>query len=213
MASPDASGSSVVSRVSSSDADVVGDVLVLLGELVDPALPGAGVLGQVAERDARLEQVLELAEQRQRGLGAGRLGDVVRDRRPVGHRGDVELGARVLEHADDAGRPFVRRLLELEPVHQLGLGGGAGDRDRPGVRSVREQRPEGDHQPAAEVVAGREQLGAELAPLHVRLDAAQQDDVAVEVGRRGDRERGAGPGDPPVSGRSVPTIGRLTWKS
>ena len=33
-------------------ADVVGDVLVLLGELVDAALPGAGVLGQVAERDA-----------------------------------------------------------------------------------------------------------------------------------------------------------------
>ena len=79
--------------------------------------------------------------------------------------------------------PFVRRLLELEPVHQLGLGGGAGDRDRPGVRGVGQQRAEGDHQLAAEVVAGREQLGAELAPPHVGLDAAQQDDVAVEVGR------------------------------
>ena len=33
-------------------ADVVGDVLVLLGELVDAALPGPGVLGQLAERDA-----------------------------------------------------------------------------------------------------------------------------------------------------------------
>ncbi len=109
--------------------------------------------------------------------------------------------ARVLEHADDAGRPFVRRLLELEPVDQLRLGGGAGDRDRPGVRGVGEQRAEGDHQLAAEVVAGREQLGAELPPLHVRLDAAHQDDVAVEVGRRGDRELGAGPGDPPVPGR------------
>ena len=32
-------------------ADVVGDVLVLLGELVDAALPGARVLGEVAERD------------------------------------------------------------------------------------------------------------------------------------------------------------------
>src|SRR5688500_15734172 len=36
--------------------DVVGHVLVLLGELVDPALPRPGVLGQVAERDAHLEQ-------------------------------------------------------------------------------------------------------------------------------------------------------------
>ena len=51
---------------------------------------------------------------------------------------------------------------------------------------------------AAEVVAGGEQLGAELAPAHVRLDAADQDDVAVEVGRRGDRELGARPGDPAV---------------
>ena len=106
-------------------ADVVGDVLVLLGELVDAALPGAGVLGQVAERDADLEQVLELADQRQRGLGARRLGDVVGDRRPVGDRGDVEPHARVLEDPDDAGGALVRRLLELEPVDQLGLGGGA----------------------------------------------------------------------------------------
>ena len=124
-------------------ADVVGDVLVLLGELVDAALPGAGVLGQVAERDADLEQVLELAEQRQRRLGARRLGDVVRHRRPVGHRRDVEPHAGVLEDADDAGRPLVRRLLELEPVDQLGLGGGAGDRDRPGVRGVGEQGARG----------------------------------------------------------------------
>ena len=49
---------------------VLGDVLVLLGELVDAALPGAGVLGQVAERDADLEQVLDAAEQGQRRLRA-----------------------------------------------------------------------------------------------------------------------------------------------
>ena len=129
--------------------DVVGDVLVLLGELVDAALPGAGVLGQVAEGDAHLEQVLELAEQRQGGLRARRLGDVVGDRRPVGHGRDVEPDAGVLEDADDAGGPFVRRLLELEPVDQLGLGGRAGDRDRPGVRGVGEQRAQGDHELAA----------------------------------------------------------------
>ena len=75
-------------------ADVVADLLVLLGQLVDAALPGPGLLGQVAERDADLEQVLELAEQRQRGLGARRLGDVVRDRGPERHRRHVGLRAR-----------------------------------------------------------------------------------------------------------------------
>ena len=95
--------------------------------------------------------------------------------------------------------PFVGRLLELEPVHQLGLGGRAGDRDRPGVRGVGEQRAQGDHELAAQVVAGREQLGAELAPAHVRLDAAHQDHVAVQVGGEATAMLGAGPGDPAVA--------------
>ena len=59
--------------------------------------------------------------------------------------------------------------------------------------------PEGDHELAAEVVAGGQQLGAELAPAHVRLDAAHQDHVAVEVRGRGDRDLGARPGDPAVA--------------
>src|SRR3954452_16471493 len=63
-------------------ADVLGDVLVLLGQLGDAPLPGAALLGQVAERDAGLQQVLDLAEQREGGLGAGRLGQVVGDRGP-----------------------------------------------------------------------------------------------------------------------------------
>jgi hypothetical protein len=67
------------------------------------------------------------------------------------------------------------------------------------VGGVREQRAESDHQLAAEIVTGGEQLGAELAPAHVGLDAADQDDVAVEVGRRGDRDPGRGPGQPAVA--------------
>ena len=35
------------------------------------------------------------------------------------------------------------------------------------------------------VLVGGQQLGAELAPAHVGLDAVDQDDVAVQVGRRG----------------------------
>ena len=59
-----------------------------------------------------------------------------------------------------------------------------------------------------------EQLGAELPPAHVRLDAAQQDHVAQRA-RAGEQT------DSWVDGQvirrmpssSVPTAGRLTWKS
>jgi hypothetical protein len=67
------------------------------------------------------------------------------------------------------------------------------------VGGVGQQRPEGHHQLSAELVAGGKQLRAELAPPHVRLYAAEQDDVAVELGRRGDRDLGAGPGEPAVA--------------
>ena len=134
------------------------------------------------------------AEQRERGLRAGRLGDVVGDGGPVGDRRDVEALAGVLEDADDAGRSLVGRLLQVEPVDQVGLGGGAGDGDRPGVRGVGEQRTQRDDELGPEVVAGGEQLGAELPPAHAGLDAADQDHVAVQVRRRGDRDLGRGPG-------------------
>ena len=94
-------------------------------------------------------------------FGHGGCGDVVRDRGPERHRRDVEPRAGVLEDADDAGRALVRRLLELEPVDEVGLGRRAGDRDRPGVRGVGEQRAEGDHQLAAELVGRRPSSSAQ----------------------------------------------------
>ena len=84
------------------------------------------------------------AQQGQRRLGARRLGDVVRHGGPEGDRRDAEPGARVLEDPDDAGRPLVGRRLQLEPVDELGLGGVAGHRDRPGVRGVGQHRAQGD---------------------------------------------------------------------
>ena len=53
-----------------------------------------------------------------------------------------------------------------------------GDRDRPGVRGVGQQGAQRHHQLGAELLGGGQQLGAELPPAHVRLDAAQQDHVA-----------------------------------
>ena len=49
--------------------DVLGDLFVLLGELVDPVLLGSCVVEQVAERDVHAEEVLELDDERERRLG------------------------------------------------------------------------------------------------------------------------------------------------
>ncbi len=104
IASPLASGSSAVSTASSSCATYAAISSSSLGELVDADLPGAGLLRQVAERHGDVEQVLDPREQRERGLGARRLGDVVRYGGPQRHRRDAGRGARVLQHADDPGR-------------------------------------------------------------------------------------------------------------
>ena len=62
-------------------------------------------------------------------------------------------------------------------------------------------------------VARGEQLGAELPPPHVGLDAADQHHVAVQVG--GEATAICVEGQVirrcPIS--SLPTSGRLTWKS
>jgi hypothetical protein len=51
------------------------------------------------------------------------------------------------------------------------------------VTGIGQQRPQGHHKLPTELVARREHLGRELPPPHVRLDAPDQDHVAVEVGR------------------------------
>ncbi len=66
------------------------------------------------------------------------------------------------------------------------------------MRRVGEQRADRHDQLSAELVAGSEHLGGELPPAHVGLDPADQDQVAVEVRRRGHRDPGARPGQPPV---------------
>src|SRR5680860_1888201 len=86
---------------------VVANLFVLLGELVHATLPGLCLLRQVAARDAHLEQLLDLTEQRQCGLQAWWLGDVVGDGSPERHGRHVHLDAGVLEHPDDPCRPLV----------------------------------------------------------------------------------------------------------
>jgi len=63
------------------------------------------------------------------------------------------------------------------------------------VRGVGQECAEGDDELPAELLDGTHQLGAELAPAHRRLDAADQDNVAAQVGRRGDGDPRRGPRD------------------
>ena len=78
-------GSSAVVLALLQRADVLGDLGVLAGQLVHPGLPGAGLLGEVPERHGRSSRS-STREQGQGRLGARRLRDVVRHRRPEASR-------------------------------------------------------------------------------------------------------------------------------
>src|SRR5207249_8330079 len=77
--------------------------------------------------------------------------DIVGDRGPQAHGRDARLIARIVQHADDAGRALVPRTLQPEALDQLGIGRTPGYGRGPRVRHVREQRAERDHQLDAEV--------------------------------------------------------------
>ena len=138
---------------------------------------------QVGQRNLDVEHVLDAAQQRHRRLRVGRLRHVVRHRRPERHRRDPGGHAGVLEHPGDAGRALVAGFLQAEALRRLGGVGRAGDRHRPGVRRVGQQRAEDDDGVDVELVGDGQQLGAERAPAHVGFHAVHQHDVAVAARR------------------------------
>ena len=106
---------------------------VLAGQLVHAGLPVLRLLRQVAQGTATSSTSSTRLQQRQGGLRAGRLGHVVRHRRPERQPG-ILLSASSWKHADDAGRALV--AWRLSPSGRPGrVAGGAGDRDRAGVRA------------------------------------------------------------------------------
>ena len=103
----------------------------------------------------------------------------MRHGRPQAHRRDARAAARVEEHADDAGRPLVARELQPELVDELRIGRRARDRRRPRVRHVGDERAERHGELDAELAR---EIGDDLAerpPAVVRLDADEEDRVAV----------------------------------
>ena len=87
-------------------------------------------LFELVRVDLRLEQLAEPVAERERGARARRERDVVRHGRPQARRREARVLARVVEHADDPGRPLVARGLEAEALDQLRVGGAPGDRRR-----------------------------------------------------------------------------------
>ena len=87
---------------------------------------------------------------------------------------------RVVEHADDSGRALVARALEPELLDQLLVARAAGDRRRPRVRHVRQQRAERDDELDPDLLGEAGDEVAEAAPAEVRLDPDQDHRVAIE---------------------------------
>ena len=184
--------------------DVLGDLRVLLGQLVYPAFPGSRLVRQVSQRQGDVEYVLDPAEQRQRCLRAGRLRHVMRHRGPQRDRRYARRRAGMLQPADDPRRPLVVHRLDVQLGGELGIGGGRGHRHRAGMRGVREQRAEQDHQLHAEVGERADQLIAEGTPAHIGLDPVHQHQIAAGALRAGQRQPGSRP-DQPVG----PAVGDL----
>src|SRR3954454_10126933 len=121
----------------------------------------------------------------------------------MGHTGpdrdgrDPTRNARVLQHTDDARRPFVARALQPEPGRRIRVVRCARHLRRPGVWRVGEQRTERHDNAHIEIPNDAEQLGAERAPPHVRLDAVHEHQVEVGTGRAAVGEARRRPGDAP----------------
>ena len=119
---------------------------VALHREADLALVVGGRRLELGGVDRDADEPLELAHERERRLGVRGRGDVVRDRRPQAGRRQPRLLAGGVEHADDPGRPLVGGGRQPEPRDERGIGGQTGDRDRPRVGNVGEQRAERHHQ-------------------------------------------------------------------
>ena len=169
---------------------VGGDGLADLGRVL-----GLGLV-EVRHVDRHPEQVGEADAERLGRARARREGDVVRHRRPEADRPEARRAARVVEDADDPGRPLVARELQPELLDERRVGGRAGHGRGARVRHVGEQGAERHDEVHADVPGQTDHEVGERAPAVVRLDADEDHRVAVGSGDRRVVEGVLGPLDP-----------------
>ena len=134
---------------------------------------------ELGDVDRGTDEISETLAERACGAGLGRQRDVVGNGGPQADGRDARFATRVVENADDARRPLVARVLQAELLDERRIARGAGDRRRPRVRHVGEQRAEGDDELDAEILGERDDELGEPAPAVVRLDAEEEHRVAV----------------------------------
>ena len=70
-----------------------------------------------------------------------------------------------MQHADDAGRPFVARFPQVEPFDELGIGGRADELHRSSVCDIGEQGTESEVHLGVEMLGDRDHVAGKALPL------------------------------------------------
>src|SRR5205814_7470523 len=107
--------------------DVGGSLVVGRNRFADLLAVALRGFVELAGLDRRAEDVTEALAERERGARAGRQRHVVRHGSPQRDGRDVGDVARVVQDADDPGRPRVPRALQADALDQPGLGRAAGN--------------------------------------------------------------------------------------
>ena len=154
-------------------------------------------LRELRRVDLDPEQLPEPVAERAGGARARRERDVVRHRRPQARGRHALAAAAVLEDADDPGRPLVAGVLQPEALDERRVARRARHGRRTRVRHVREQRAERDHELDVEVAGELDHELREGLPAQARLDAEEQDRVAIGARDPGVVEGVLRPVDPP----------------
>ena len=171
-------------------AHVLGDLGVLGGQLVDAALPGPGLLGQLAERRSARRagpRAAAAAPASPSGTAAARRSAAPRPRAtPPGCRAGADASWSTPTMPVGPSYATARgRSARRAPGRPR-----AGDRHRPGVRDVGQQRAEDHDRRRHRVVATSRAARCRRCASACRLDAADQHDVACRRGRRRDARTG-----------------------
>ena len=170
--------------------DVLGELGVLRDDAVDPLGPAhPPPRARSSVRTVDVDQHRQPLDQRQGRLRVGAARQVVGDRRPQADRGEAGAVGRLVEDAHDAGGALVSGGGHAQPLGLVRRRGRARDPDRRVCGRSARNPPSVTSRSHAEVLRRGDDRLAERPPPDARLQAREQDDVAL--GERRVEELGA----------------------